>query len=372
MKKSTLVFSFLLVLLGLWGLFFNFSIVDHVFAENIEYQSMIKKLDVAHKKILSSVVQQEKKADKAYTLLKQTLEKDYSYMWLHCLGILTLDYKSSDGVKTIKETLLRKLLAFNQDIYRYHLGLGWDISTINKNFSQFVSQDIDKESEKIYQEYSTYKTNFLNNLSLYVKNNMDIIMPLISKMKTIQVLKDDLSELQTLTKKTQNILTKDALLWKVAMLKDKFRVILSKRFDMVVKKQGINKTAQEIARIKSQYLSDYDNAFDDLYLAVLSVPYYDLNDEKFNDFVVKYYDKDQYNCSALVGDTGVFAANRRYISAWFTWEKRHLTKFSRAVVGYFTLDVAEQNKRKVVMVQKLKNLMDDYMGVKLTTLFLRM
>ncbi len=359
------VFKFLLPsLLGL------FLLPVVVFADtSSNYKSLMEDLEVAHKKVLSSVNAQSKKIEKEYTFLKKTLEKDYSYMSLYCLGILKLDYTPNPEVK---KALLGDLLEFNQTIYRYHLGLGGNVATIKEELVKFISHDIAKDTEKMYQDYQTYKKDFLGSIRLYVKNNTDIIMPLISKMKTIQSVKKEFSELQALTKKTQNVLAKDDLLWKVAMLKNKFRVVLSKRFDVLVKKQGINKSAQEIARIKSQFLSEYDNDFDALYTVVLSVPYYDLDDTKFNDFMVKYYNKDQYDCPALVGDTGTFAANRRYLSTWFVWEKENLMDFSRAVVGYFKLDVAEQNKRKVVMVQGLKKLLDDYMGVKLTTLLLRM
>ncbi len=367
MKRS--VFGFFVLMFLIFGLVL-LSGNTVVFAKSSEYQSLMQKLETVHKKLNSSLILQEKKVDQDLSSLKQTLEKDYAYMGLHCLGIMTLDYKPDIN---IKQDSLEKLLDFNQTIYRYHLGLGWDATKIQSSLDQFVAKDLGKATEKIYQHYDTYKKKFLDDIRLYVKNNPSVIMPLVNRMKTMQSLKDEFTQLDNMAEKAQQTLEKkDALLGKIALLKSKLRMLMAQRFDTEAKAKYSHVSDQKIVTVKAWYLADYEKDFSHLYTEVLSVPYFVVDRAEFDAFIAQYYLEEGYNCRNLVGGAWNFDARWRYFNNILAEQKVALDNFSRAVAQYLLLDTEKQDLRKIAMIKKLKLLLDEYMGVKLRAAFLKL
>lgn len=51
---------------------------------------------------------------------------------------------------------------------------------------QFVNNGISQQSNGAYTKYLAYRNNFLKDVALYMKNNLEIITPLIDKMRVIQ------------------------------------------------------------------------------------------------------------------------------------------------------------------------------------------
>lgn len=327
------------------------------------YSSLMQDLDTAHRKIITTVNQQEKKVTTDFLKLQTALEKDYSYMSLHCLDILHIHY-SWNALDT-KDILFKDLLDFNHDIYAYKLGIKTDYTAIKNRLQAFSRSGISDKTQNIFTHYEHYKKSLLADIKTYVQKNQDLILPLVNKMKFIDDSKQKFDTLKKLTDTTYSQLFTDTLLKKISLLQKNFREILAKQFDTNVVSHLTAKSWMRIAKIKKDYLAQYDRDFRELYHIVLWVSLYAIDDDQVQAVLQKYYTDDTYQCHSLLADEQQFPFLKMKILAQLEKEGTELAAFITGVKKYRAMTVAWQNTLKIKMIQQLKTLIDDYMGAKL-------